>query len=65
MEKVKVGDRIICKCERNPRCRASSKEFQVEAVDKDLPLFIRADDEKHSYPCSNFPQAAITIVNKG
>ncbi len=65
MHDFKIGDRIICKCDKNPNCRASTELFTITKVDhEDQKVWMKADGEQMECHCNNLPNAEIKVIKK-
>ena len=65
MHDLKIGDRIICKCDKNPNCRASKEEFTITEIDhKNKKVGMKADGDQIEPYCGNLPNAEIKVIKK-
>ena len=65
MHNLKIGNRIICECEKNPTCHASTVEFTITKIDHEAQkAWMKADGDKLETHCDNLPNAKIKVIKK-
>ncbi len=65
MHDLKIGDRIICKCKKNPTCRASREKFTITRINhENQEVGMKADGDQMETHCNNLSNAEIKVIKE-